>query len=132
MLATGSSVGGVVFPVLINRTVAYAGFGWAMRVCALLILALMLIAFLTIKAARPPSPRPVSLKRFCMPITEMKLLCVLIGLFFFTFGFYIPMNYIPSEAASAGMPASWASYLLPVVNGARYVFLPVQSRHCTH
>ncbi|KAJ6788418.1 hypothetical protein PWT90_04699 [Aphanocladium album] len=119
ILATGSSVGGVVFSLVVGRLSARLSFGWAIRVCALLILFLMAIAFCTIKTTQPPSPRPFSLKHFCTPLTETRFLNLAVGLFLFTFGFYIPLNYIAAEATFGGAPAHWATYLVPILNATR-------------
>ncbi|KAJ3496397.1 hypothetical protein NLG97_g2686 [Lecanicillium saksenae] len=116
ILATGSSVGGVIFSLVVNRLSARLGFGWAIRVCALLILFLMAISSLTIKAMQLRNPRPFSIKRFYAPLTEIRFLHLFIGLFLFTFGFYIPMNYIAAEATFGGAPAHWATYLVPILN----------------
>lgn len=38
--AAGSSLGGVLFPIIVSRMIREVGFGWAMRTCAFLILGL--------------------------------------------------------------------------------------------
>ena len=68
--AAGSSLGGVIFPIMVSRLVVEVGFGWTMRICAFLILALLIVANLFIKSRIPPHPRPVKLLDFIMPLTE--------------------------------------------------------------
>lgn len=38
------------------------------------------------------------------------------GFFFFSYGFFVPINYIQVQALSAGMEPSLAQYLLPILN----------------
>jgi MFS family permease len=68
--AAGSSLGGVIFPIMVSRLVVEVGFGWAMRICAFLILGLLIVANLFIKSRIPPYPRPVMFMDFITPLTE--------------------------------------------------------------
>jgi MFS family permease len=68
--AAGSSLGGVIFPIMVSRLVVEVGFGWTMRTCAFLILGLLIVANLFIKSRIPPYPRPVKLMDFITPLTE--------------------------------------------------------------
>ena len=68
--ASGSSLGGVIFPIMVQRLVVEVGFGWTMRICAFLILGLLVITNLFIKSRIPPHPKPVKLMDFVRPLTE--------------------------------------------------------------
>ena len=68
--ASGSSLGGIIFPIMVQRLVGEVGFGWTMRICAFLILALLIVANLFVKSRIPPHPRPVKLMDFITPLTE--------------------------------------------------------------
>lgn len=68
--AAGSSLGGVIFPIMVSRLVLDVGFGWTMRICAFLILGLLVIANLFIKSRIPPFPKPVQLMDFIRPLME--------------------------------------------------------------
>ncbi|OAA36625.1 Major facilitator superfamily domain, general substrate transporter [Metarhizium rileyi] len=118
ILATGSSLGGVIFPIMVSRLIAQVGYGWAMRVSAFLILVLLLIAIATVKPFQQPKPGILSIRRFYLPFTDVKFLALTVGLLFFTFGLYIPMDYIPVEAAAAGMSQHLVEYLVPMLNAA--------------
>ncbi|KAK2606292.1 hypothetical protein QQS21_003340 [Conoideocrella luteorostrata] len=118
ILATGSSLGGVIFPIMVSRLIAEVGFGWAMRVSAFLILALLIVANVTVKPFQPPTPHSLTFQQFYLPFTEPKFLALTVGLLLFTFGLYIPIDYIPVEAAAAGMSAHLVEYLVPILNAA--------------
>jgi len=53
---SGSSTGGVVFPILINKMIEKYGFQWATRIAALVCLGLITIALACMRT-RPPPPR---------------------------------------------------------------------------
>jgi MFS family permease len=119
IIATGSSVGGVVFPIMISRLIRTVGFGWAMRVSAFLILVLLIIANLTIKARHPPTPQKLSPGQLAQPFREVQFLAVTLGLFLFTFGMFAPITYLPVQALSAGMDPELVQYLIAMLNAAR-------------
>jgi MFS family permease len=49
LASTGSPVGGIIFPVVLNNLIPSIGFGWAQRVCGFLSLALLLLAAVLIR-----------------------------------------------------------------------------------
>ena len=68
--AAGSSLGGVIFPIMVQRLVTEVGFGWTMRICAFLVLGLLIVANVFIKSRITPRPTPVKLMDFIRPLTE--------------------------------------------------------------
>jgi len=140
LVSIGSSLGGVIFPIMINQLIPQVGFGWTMRTCAFLILALLIFANLTVRSRVPPSKKPYHLKVFFTPYTEVLFLLVTLAMFFFyckstisrisyrshagtkftmlTGGMFIPLTYIVVEARAQGMSQNLASYLVPILNAA--------------
>ncbi|KAG8412741.1 hypothetical protein J3458_013182 [Metarhizium acridum] len=51
---TGSSLGGVVFPIMLSRMIKSLGFAWSVRVVGFVILATITIAILTVKERLAP------------------------------------------------------------------------------
>ena len=68
--ASGSSVAGVIFPVLVEKLIPQVGFGWTMRICAFMVLGLMILANLTLKSRIPPTAKPVKFMDFIRPFME--------------------------------------------------------------
>lgn len=120
LLATGSSLGGVIFPIMVTRLIKEVGFPWAMRICAFLILGLLIIAILTVDAFNPPKFQPITLKRMVAPFTEFQFTCVCFGLLLFTFGLYVPINFVSVEAAAGGVDPNLVLYMVPILNAGRY------------
>jgi MFS family permease len=121
---SGSSTGGVILPIMINHLIPKVGFAWSMRIAAFMILGLLIIANLTVKTRTPPHPhQPMTLKEFFSPLTEMTYVLTAAGNFLFTFGLFIPINYLIVQAVAGGMSPSLANYLIPILNAARYVIL---------
>ena len=122
IVASGSSLGGVIFPIMVSRLITEVGYGWAMRTAAFLILALLTITLLTVKSRVPPKPQSMSKETLLRPFTEVKMLLVILGFVFLTFGVFIPINYLVVQAMQAGMSAYLAQYLVAMLNAARYVY----------
>ncbi|KAK5136692.1 hypothetical protein LTR08_002345 [Meristemomyces frigidus] len=120
ILASGSSIGGVVLPILVTKLIPRIGFGWTMRVVAFLILGLMVVPNLTLRSRVPPHKSPLDLMEFVRPLGELPFLTVTAGAFFFFFGMWLPVDFIVTEAISRGMSASLAAYLVPIMNGASF------------
>ncbi|KAI9370021.1 major facilitator superfamily domain-containing protein [Aspergillus egyptiacus] len=117
ILFTGSSIGGIVLPTLVTHLIRSVGFGWAMRTVAFLILALLVLANLTVRPFYPPHPRKLTRAELLKPLREPQFLLLTAGLFLFTYGFYVPINYLPVQAiAAGGMSPDLAQYLLPMLN----------------
>ncbi|KAJ5291607.1 hypothetical protein N7478_000858 [Penicillium angulare] len=118
IVATGSSLGGVIFPSMVSRLIGQIGYGWTMRVAAFLIIFLLPIASLTVRSRVPPRPSTMSKETLLKPFDEFKMLLVILGFLFLTFGVFIPIDYIVVQAMSAGMSPNLAEYLISMLNAA--------------
>jgi MFS family permease len=103
---------------MISHLIRILGFGWAMRISGFLMLFLLAIANLTIRPFRAPIPHPVTLSQLLKPFRELKFVFITAGFFCYSFGFFIPITYLPSLAIDSGMSADLAQYLLPILNAA--------------
>ncbi|RMZ86346.1 hypothetical protein DV736_g6428, partial [Chaetothyriales sp. CBS 134916] len=89
LVVMGSSIGGVIFPIMLIHLVPQIGFGWAMRACAFVILSLLIVANLTVRSRIPPTRRPLQLKAFMLPLTEPPFALLTAAIFFFYSAFRI-------------------------------------------
>ena len=124
IIASGSGLGGVIFPIMVERLVREVGFGWAMRTSAFLILFMLIIANLTVKSRIPPSPKPLVMMEFVHPLMEVPFLLICIASFLFFLGMFLPLNFIIVHARVNGMSPHLAGYLLAILNATRYIVCP--------
>lgn len=108
---------------MLDNLIQEVGFGWAIRISAFLILALLVIGNLTVRSRFPPSPKPVQLYQYFKPLTETPYLLTTIGSFLFYLGLFLPINYIQVQSTESGMSTYLASYIIPILNAARYTSL---------
>lgn len=116
IMVSGSSLGGVIFPILVQRLIPEIGFPWTMRVCAFLILALLTVSNLSVRSRIPPKPRPFSAMNYIKPFREPAFATVSIGNFFGFLGLFIPFNYITLSAINIGMSIKLSSYIISILN----------------
>ena len=118
VVATGSSIGGVIFPIMVTRLIREVGFGWAMRTCGFLVLALLIVANLTVRNFHPPRPKKMTPEDLVRPFHEPAFILLTFGFLLFTFGIYVPITYLPVQALAAGMDVDLIDYLVPILNAA--------------
>ncbi|KAL7940152.1 major facilitator superfamily domain-containing protein [Trichoderma barbatum] len=118
IVTTGSSLGGVVFPIMVSHLIKQVGFGWAMRSSAFLILALLIVANMTITSNGPRKRRLIQPKQILGIFHETPFVILMVGLLLYTFGFFVPLDYVAAEAAAAGEDPNQVQYLIPMLNAA--------------
>ncbi len=68
---------------MVIHLIPEVGFGWAVRTCAFLILALLIFANLTVRSRIAPTKRPLSLITFIRPLKELNFSLLTGAIFFF-------------------------------------------------
>lgn len=117
-MVSGSSLGGVVLPIMVQHLIVEVGFGWAMRITAFLILGLLIFGNIAVKSRLPPVRKPFTFKEHFVPFQELPFLLLAIGSFFVYLGAFLPFNFIIVQAKEAGLQYDVANYLIPIVNAA--------------
>lgn len=119
IVASGSSLGGVCLPILMNHLIPRLGFPWTVRIIAFMFLGMCGVSCLTVKSRLPPRPRPFVLQSYLKPFTEPVMILTMIGGFLFFWGMFLPFSYITLQAQAAGMDPSISQYLLAILNAVR-------------
>lgn len=140
LMASGSSIGGIVLPIMIERLLPVYGYAWTMRLAAFVILGLLVhlqdlnncsvlyladiraeqsVSNVTVRSRIPPDPRPFAISEFIEPLRETPFLLTTLGSFFIFLGMFLPFNYIIVQATYNGMSRNLASYLVAILNAAR-------------
>ncbi|KAI1347986.1 major facilitator superfamily domain-containing protein [Xylaria sp. FL0043] len=108
IMVTGSSIGGVVFPIMISRLVGSVGYPWAIRSAGFLILGLQIIPMIT----------KMPMGRLAAPFTEIPFALLLVGIFVLTYGIFIPIVYLAVQGyQEAHTSEQLSQYLVYIFNG---------------
>lgn len=116
--STGSPIGGIIYPVILNNLLPSVGFGWAQRTCGFLSLFLLAIAAITI---RPTGMRRknsfILLEAFRKPAYSLQVA----ALFMVILGFWTPYFYLAGYGIEHGTSAHLAGYLYAIINAGSFV-----------
>lgn len=133
----GSSLGGIVFPLMAVHLIPKVGFPTAIRSCAFLVLFMLIITILTISSNINHQRKPFKLSNHLRPLQEPNYLLLAICCFFLyckSFhgcqlrvaeanlcegALFVPFDYVVSAGIHYGMSPTAAFNLIPILNGAR-------------
>ncbi|KAK3939735.1 major facilitator superfamily domain-containing protein [Diplogelasinospora grovesii] len=118
MAASGSSLGGVIYPIVFYKLIGGVGFGWAVRTLGFVALATLLVPIFFMKmGVRPVKPRAIldwSALTSDWPFALFTL-AAMIGFI----GLYVMLFYTSYLALAAGIAdSSMSFYLVPILNAA--------------
>ncbi|KAK0653450.1 Aspyridones efflux protein apdF [Lasiodiplodia hormozganensis] len=115
--ASGSSVGGVVYPLIFRVLQPRIGFGWACRVTGFIALAGLLIANAVMRVRALPASRRSFLDRSAFKEAPYTLFSV--GIFLAFMGLYTPLYYVQDFAVRRNIGDSGLRLnLLAILNAA--------------
>ena len=122
IISSGASVGGIIFPIMVERLIPRIGFAWTMRTVAFLILGLLVLTNLTVRSRRihdfKSKPLLPPLSPMIKPLKEPPFLLLVFAMFFFSFGTFLPFNFLILQAEAKGMSADLSNYLISILNAA--------------
>ncbi|KAF5358685.1 hypothetical protein D9758_007655 [Tetrapyrgos nigripes] len=117
--ASGSSLGGVLYPIMLRSLFEHVGFGWTLRITALISLVLCGAATLTISSLaksearkRERSCREVSSWFTIFGLDDLRFLSLLLGSSLVALGLFIPIFYLSSFAHEMLSVSSSSSFLI--------------------
>ncbi|GME32616.1 Mfs general substrate transporter [Neofusicoccum parvum] len=115
IVAGGSSAGGVCLPIMFSRLVPLIGFGWAVRIAALILLCCYVIAILISRPKLAPKRLKSAADVFDFSgFRDMRYSVLAAANLVGNLGLYVPYYYI-------GKPFwSTVSYLLPLINASSF------------
>ncbi|DAA75913.1 TPA_exp: putative Oxalate/formate antiporter [Trichophyton benhamiae CBS 112371] len=117
LAATGGSVGGIVFPLVLDALFTKIGFAWSTRVLALICFVSLGAGLMLVKSRLP---RQRATMENIMPdlriLLEPVFACTTLGIFCIEWGLFVPLTYISSYALHYGMPKGLSYQLLAILN----------------
>jgi len=111
---TGGSIGGIVFPLVMQSLIPKIGFPWTVRILGLISVFLLLNGILILKPRfYDKGPKKiVDVAAFKDPMFALTTL----GVFILEIALFIPVSYITSYAIANGIKQSLAYQLLAILN----------------
>ncbi|KAK3304176.1 major facilitator superfamily domain-containing protein [Chaetomium strumarium] len=117
IVASGSSIGGVIFPIALSKMFngSTLGFGWSVRVMAFVVVPLLTFSAFTVAPRLPPRKTNFFI---AAAFKDVRFMLVIASAFCCFIGMFTPLFFIPTYAVTRGIEPTFASYLLAIVNAA--------------
>ncbi|KAH8887316.1 MFS general substrate transporter [Thozetella sp. PMI_491] len=118
------AIGGVAFPILMQKLVPLIGFAWSSRIVGFIFLALAVPANLFIRARLPPRLGPDGKAKMSSVLPDftifrdLRFALASLANFFMEYGLFMPLTFIVSYAAAHGQDANDSYVLLSFLNAA--------------
>ncbi|KAK4056865.1 hypothetical protein OIO90_002115 [Microbotryomycetes sp. JL221] len=122
----GSSLGGIIFPIMLNQLFPRVGFGSSVRASAYLVLGLFIIAILIMKPRYPAKPETSSAlnksqwSQFKYIFKETRYQLTVAAITMIVLGSYYPVTFIQTYAELSGMPPSISNNILAILNSSSF------------
>ncbi|BCS24870.1 MCT family MFS transporter [Aspergillus puulaauensis] len=122
IVVAGSSLGGIAWPLILERLFHAVGFPWAMRIVGFISLALLLPAcFMVVPRSSPRRSESIPREDVIAGLKDIRYWLTVVGMLFVMWGMFIPFYYIPLFAMDNGIDASFANALISILNVGSFV-----------
>ncbi|KAF9448297.1 MFS general substrate transporter [Macrolepiota fuliginosa MF-IS2] len=115
--ATGSSLGGTIFPIAARNLIGIIGFPWTMRIMGFILIFTLGISNIVLARRLPPKDVPgglFNLQAFKLP--AFTIYCVANAIAFL--GIYTVLTFIDVSAINVGVSPSFSFYLVSFANAS--------------
>ncbi|KAL2125021.1 hypothetical protein VTJ04DRAFT_1386 [Mycothermus thermophilus] len=125
--SAGSPVAGAVFPVIFSRVEERAGFGWATRAVAFILLGLAVVPLAFMRTRIPPVKKKEGKRGLkglvdTEAVRDVPYTLFVAGCFFAFLALYVCFFYVTLHAISKGIASEgFAPYLVTILNAASIV-----------
>ncbi|KAE9974280.1 hypothetical protein EG327_008817, partial [Venturia inaequalis] len=117
LAATGGSLGGIIFPLMLQSLFPKVGFAWAVRILAFIVASLCLIAISLVRSRLPPKANSSILPDFTI-LRDPAFALVTAGVFCMEWGLFIPVTFLGTYVLESEMPdsAAFTYQVLAILN----------------
>lgn len=119
---TAGSVGGIIFPLMLQKLFPMVGFAWATRIVGFILVFLLAMTNLLVRSRLPR--KPVANWRSVTPdlsvFKDLPFTFVTLGIFLMEWGLFIPLTYITPYAVDHGHSISFSFTILSILNAGSF------------
>lgn len=118
--ASGSSFGGIIYPIIFHRIQPHVGYGWATRIIGFIALVTLAIPCICIRARAFPATRRkvVDFKAF----KELPFVLFCLASFVGFIGLYVPFFYVSQYSSAVdNLDSKTSFYMLPITSAGSIV-----------
>lgn len=119
IVCTSGSIGGVAFPLALQKLLPMVGFAWSTRILGFVILVLLVVASLLIRSRLPYTKAGSAMPDFRI-LEDLGLTFCSFGIFFLEWGLFVPIAYIASYAVDHGRTAGFSFQIVAFLNAGSF------------
>ncbi|XP_006456029.1 hypothetical protein AGABI2DRAFT_77443 [Agaricus bisporus var. bisporus H97] len=117
VFSPGASLGGCLYPIMLNNIFQNAGFGWGVRAVSFLDFGLLILANLIMRTRLPPNRKKGNnLPLLKELLTDVPFLVYGAGSFLAFWGAFIPFFYLQLFASLHNLDKTFTKYSLTIMN----------------
>lgn len=116
--AAGGSLGGIIFPLALQKLFPKVGFAWATRIIGFIFIFCSAIAVLLIRSRLPPKPGQSVMPDLRIFRSNRSYLLLTLGIYFMEWALFVPITYLTTFATSTGALSPAFSYQLIAIMNA--------------
>ena len=119
---TAGSVGGIVFPLMLQSLLPSVGFAWATRIVGFILVVLLTLTNLLVRSRLPRKPA-ANLRSVSPDLSLFKDLpftFVTLGIFLMEWGLFIPLTYLTTYSVSHGHSSSFSFKIISILNAGSF------------
>ncbi|KAF9175303.1 hypothetical protein BGX20_006828 [Mortierella sp. AD010] len=118
---SGSGIGGLVFSILVEKLNAHIGYRWCLRVLGIFAWCSMVTSAILIRQFSTTGAKAVNVSmKDVETIKQPTFLIMLAGVLLTSFGYFAPLNLLPSYAVDHGLSQSQGAMINSFLNGASF------------
>ncbi|MCJ1430015.1 hypothetical protein MMC29_007930 [Sticta canariensis] len=116
---TGGSIGGIIFPLMLESLFPKIGFAWSTRVMGFVFLFLLTIGNIFIRSRLPPKPGGSVLPDFRI-FRKVPFSLTTAGVLFVEWGLFVPLSFMSSCALAHGFSTTFSYQILAIINAGSF------------
>ncbi|KAI9649674.1 hypothetical protein NHQ30_002255 [Ciborinia camelliae] len=119
---TAGSIGGIIFPLMLQHLFPTIGFAWATRILGFMLLFLLIVANLLVQSRLPRKKLP-SIGSILPDLNAFKdppFFFITMAIFLLEWGIFVPLTYITPYVVSHGQSSSFGFYIVAILNAGSF------------
>jgi MFS family permease len=113
--STAGSVGGIIFPLMLQRLFTSVGWAWGIRILAFVCFAVTIVANFLIRSRLPPAPN-ASVHPDVRIFKNKAFALTTVAVFMLEFALFIPLTYLSSYVLNKGFSHSFSFDIITILN----------------
>ncbi|KAL2380902.1 hypothetical protein RJZ90_004309 [Blastomyces dermatitidis] len=115
--AAGGSLGGIIFPLALQKLFYKVGFAWATRIIGFVVIFCCAVAVILVRSRLPPKPGQTVMPNLSI-FRDQSYPSLTLGIYFMEWALFVPITYLTSFGLSTGAMSQEMSYQLIAIMNA--------------